>query len=57
VVLRHKPSVHENVQAVLVDSGVATPANSGQTAGREGGGFGGGGGGGGFFRVDPVASE
>lgn len=45
VVVRHKPSVQDAVQAVVVDSGVATPVStevSNQRGGR-GGGFGGGG--------------
>jgi hypothetical protein len=48
VVLRHKSVVHDEVQALLVDSGVAAPlpAAKGETAGRVEGG------GGGFFQVD-----
>jgi hypothetical protein len=49
VVLRHKADVHEKVQELLSDSGVASPPATGM-AGR-GGGFGGGGGG--FFRPRP----
>jgi hypothetical protein len=48
VVLRHTAAVHDEVQALLVDSGVAAPipAAKGETAGR------GEGEGGGFFQVD-----
>jgi hypothetical protein len=58
IVLRHKSSVHEKVEALLSDSGVAAPPATGM-AGR-GGGLGGGGrggGGGGFFRTPPEASK
>jgi hypothetical protein len=51
VVLRHRPSVHESVQALLVDSGIAAAAS--RTAGHdndedESGG------GGGFFQIRPA---
>jgi hypothetical protein len=49
VVLRHKADVHEKVQELLSDSGVASPPATG-VAGRDGG-FGGGGGG--FFQPRP----
>jgi hypothetical protein len=54
VVLRHKASVHEKVESLLGDSGVAAPPAT-ETARRGGfGGAGGGfGGGGGFFRPRP----
>jgi hypothetical protein len=65
VVLRHKPAVHEKVETLLSDSGVASPPARG-VAGR-GGGLGGaggsfgsggfGGGGGGFFRPRPAAAK
>jgi hypothetical protein len=51
IVLRHKSSVHEKVEALLKDSGVAAPPATGM-ANR-----GGGRGGGGFFRPLPTASK
>jgi hypothetical protein len=56
IVLRHRPAVHEKLRALLVDSGIATPANSAQSAGGfGGGGLGGQAEGGGFFQVDSRA--
>jgi hypothetical protein len=57
VVLRHRESVHDAVETLLSESGIATPA---QIAGAEMSGFGGrgggrGGGGGGFF--SPASGE
>jgi hypothetical protein len=46
IVLRHRPSVHEQVRAFLADSGIAAPLT--EMAGRKAGG-----GGGGFFQLDP----
>ena len=53
VVLRHTLAVHEEVQTLLVDSGVAAPipAAEGETAGREGPE------GGGFFNPTPATSS
>jgi hypothetical protein len=51
IVLRHMPAVHEKVESLLVDSGVATPPQPAHAFGR-GGSFGGGGmSGGGFFQL------
>jgi len=44
VVVRHKPSVQDAVQAIVVDSGVATPATERSNRGGNGGGGNGGGG-------------
>jgi hypothetical protein len=52
-VLRHKSSVHEKVEALLKDSGVAAPPATGMA--NRGGGFGGGGGG--IFRPRPAAAK
>jgi hypothetical protein len=58
VVVRHTPAVQEEVERILSDSGIATPAGAaaasvsgfGGGGGMGGGGGGFGGGGGGFFR-------
>jgi hypothetical protein len=57
VVVRHTPAVQEEVERILSDSGIATPANAvaANQNGFGGGGMGGGGGGfggGGFFRLN-----
>jgi hypothetical protein len=49
VVLRHRPAVHEAVEAVLVDSGITSRSSIGQAIGEGGGGFGREGGG--FFNA------
>ncbi|HEY3392981.1 MAG TPA: hypothetical protein VGK58_09755 [Lacipirellulaceae bacterium] len=58
IVLRHKSSVHEKVETLLSDSGVASPPPTGVARRRGGlGGAGGGFGGGGIFQPRPAPSK
>jgi hypothetical protein len=60
IVLRHTSSVHEKVESLLGDSGVASPPATGmggRGGGFGGGGLGGGGGGGGFFQPRPGTTK
>jgi hypothetical protein len=52
IVLRHKQSVQDEVEALLSESGVAAAGS----AGMRGGAFGGGGGGG-FFQPDRAEND